>query len=439
MNEFLNLLINKFKNNSFAKESLITMFLRIFGVIFLFVLTLFLTRNYDSKIVGQYDFIRTYLLVLSSLCLLGTEQSILYYSGVIKNKYSFKNLKQIYLKKVIIVASTSLLWLILVIILGENFIINLFNDKLIYPIFFKASVALIFFGLTVLNTETIRAIDKIYTAELFRNIFKYFSLAIGAVYLLQIKKEHYLVESFLIGFIILFIISFFIILNLFNKKIREEDSNDNYVVTFNQIISRSYPMAISGMAFFLLTSFDVIFLKKHYGNEIVAYYSTALKIMSIVSMFVVSVNISVSTKIAEFYVTNNIDELKKTVRNAARLIFLFTLPIALIICLFAKSILSIFGEGYDSANIALIILMIAILFGSLFGTAFVYLNMTGRQKIFQYIIILAVVINFFLNKYLVPKYGIIGASLSFLASIVFWNSVAALIIYKKDKIKIFLH
>jgi hypothetical protein len=75
----------------------------------------------------------------------------------------------------------------------------------------------------------------------------------------------------------------------------------------------------------------------------------------------------------------------------------------------------------------------------MFGTAFVYLNMTGRQKIFQYIIIFAVVINFFLNKSLVPKYGIIGASLSFLASIVFWNVTTAVIIYRKDKTKVFLH
>ena len=439
MNEIVYNLIHKLKSNPLAKQSLITMFLRIFGVLFLFGLTLFLTRNYDSKLVGQYDFIRTYLLVVSALCLVGTDQSILYYAGLVKNKYTIKDLKAIYLKKVTLVIITSLLWLVFVFFLGEKFISDFFNDPYIYPIFFKATLILVFYSLTVLNTETFRALDRIYTAELFRNIFKYFSLAIGAVYLIQIGQENSLVESFLLGFILLFIISFMMIINKFNQKIKEENCDTDYLISYKEIIYRSYPMAISGMAFFLLSSFDIIFLKKYYGNETVAYYSTAIKIMSIVSMFVVSVNISVSSKIAEYYYSNNIAELKKTLKNAARLIFLFTLPIAVIICLFSKSILSVFGQGYDSANIALIILMIAILFGSLFGTAFVYLNMTGRQKLFQYIIIFAVVINFFLNKYLVPKYGIIGASLSFLASIVFWNVTAAVLIYRKDKTKVFLH
>jgi len=439
MNEFVYNLIQKLKNNSLAKQSLITMFLRVFGVLFLFGLTLFLTRNYNSKIVGQYDFIRTYLLVLSALCLLGTDQSILYYAGLVNNNYTIKDLKGVYLKKVSIVIFTSLLWLVFVFFIGQKVISDFFNDPFIYPIFFKATTALGFYSLTVLNTETFRALDKIYTAELFRNIFKYFSLAIGAVYLLQIGKENYLVDSFLIGFVLLFIISFMMIINNFNQKIKEEKGEIDYLITHKEIIYRSYPMAISGMSFFLLSSFDLLFLKKYYGNETVAYYSTALKIMSIVSMFVISVNISVSSKITEFYYSNNIIELHSTLKNAARLIFVFTLPIALIICLFSKSILSFFGQGYDSANIALIILMIAILFGSMFGTAFVYLNMTGRQKIFQYIIIFAVVINFFLNKSLVPKYGIIGASLSFLASIVFWNVTTAVIIYRKDKTKVFLH
>jgi hypothetical protein len=53
-------------------QSINTMILRIIGVATLFGFTLFLTKNYDPKIIGQYDFIRTYLLVLGSICILGT-------------------------------------------------------------------------------------------------------------------------------------------------------------------------------------------------------------------------------------------------------------------------------------------------------------------------------------------------------------------------------
>ena len=79
-------------------QSIKTMILRIIGVVTLFGFTLFLTKTYDPKIIGQYDFIRTYLLILGSICILGTDQSILYFTGMIKSRNQFADLKNIYIK-----------------------------------------------------------------------------------------------------------------------------------------------------------------------------------------------------------------------------------------------------------------------------------------------------------------------------------------------------
>jgi O-antigen/teichoic acid export membrane protein len=274
-------------------------------------------------------------------------------------------------------------------------------------------------------------------AELFRNTFKYLSVIIGAVYLFYSHQEQYLVDSYLLGFIILSIISFFMILSFFNK-LEIENQLQSVIISHKEIIVKSYPMAISGMAFFLLMSFDIMFLKKYYGNEQVAYYSTAIKLMTILSMVIISVNITASTKIAKFYASNNMTELNKTLKNTSRLIFLITFPIAFITSIYSNSILKIFGVGYINASLPLIILMFGQAFCSLFGSATIYLNMTGRQKIFQYILIIAVVINFVSNRLLVPKYGMIGASISFVLSLLFWNISTAVIVYRKDGVNILL-
>jgi hypothetical protein len=50
---------NKIKGNKFILESIYTMILRVFGIALLFGFTLYLTHNYDPKIIGQYDFTRT--------------------------------------------------------------------------------------------------------------------------------------------------------------------------------------------------------------------------------------------------------------------------------------------------------------------------------------------------------------------------------------------
>jgi hypothetical protein len=57
-------------------------------VITLFGFLLFLTHNYDPK--SLVDFIRIFLLVLSSICVL-TDQSILYFTGILKAAIKRKN------------------------------------------------------------------------------------------------------------------------------------------------------------------------------------------------------------------------------------------------------------------------------------------------------------------------------------------------------------
>ena len=430
-------IVEKLRANTFILQSINTMILRVIGVITLFGFTLFLTHNYSPAIVGQYDFIRTFLLVVGSLCLLGTEQSILYFAGIIKGQGNSGELKKIYLKKVTIIFFTSMIPILVVFLTGEKIINHFFNDNFIYLLLIKSTAILFFYCITILNTETFRALDRVYTAELFRNTFKYLSVIIGAIYLLHNHQQEYLVDSFLVGFILLSIVSFFMILFDFNRlDVKATDLNS---ISYKELIVKSYPMAISGMAFFLIMSFDIFFIKKYYGNEAVAYYSTSMKIITILSMIIISVNINVSTKISEYFSSQNTIELRKTIKSSTRLIFFICFPLVVLICLFSKTILNFFGEGYEEASSALILLMVGQGITAAFGSTSIYLNMTGRQALYQYILIVAVLIDLILNIVLVPIYGMLGAAIAFTGCSIFWILTTAIIIYKKDKIIIFLH
>jgi O-antigen/teichoic acid export membrane protein len=431
---------NKIKKNPFVLQSLKTMFLRIIGVVTLFGFSLFLTHNYDPKIIGQYDFIRMVLLVLSSICVLGTDQSILYFTGILKSTNETQKLKAIYKKIVMLIFILSLLILILFFIIGPNRIAIFFNDKSTYLLMAKAIITLFFYSITLFNTETIRALDKIYMAELFRNTFKYVSVIIGAVVLFYYHQETYLVDTFLIGFVALSIITTIIIFRLFKKQ--KSDTillNDTNSFTYSFIAHKSYPMAISNLAIFLMMTFDVVFLKKFKGDETVAYYAVAMKLVSILFMINNSVYISVSLKIAQLYTDKNRTELLKALKHSARIIVLLTVPVVLFVCLFSENILYFFGENYTQGKQALLILMMGQLMASFFGVSAIYLNMTGRQSIFQIVLIFAVLVNLVLNIILIPIYSLTGAAIAFVSSLLFWNIVTAIIIYKKDKLVVLFH
>jgi hypothetical protein len=100
----------------------------------------------------------------------------------------------------------------------------------------KAIIALFFYSITLFNTETIRALDKIYIAELFRNIFKYVSVIIGAVVLFYIHEESYLVDTFLVGFVALSVITTIIVLDCSKSK-KNDTVFEDYTDRFNYSLS----------------------------------------------------------------------------------------------------------------------------------------------------------------------------------------------------------
>lgn len=426
----------KTRNNPFILQSLATLVLRVLGVLILFGFTLFLTKNFKPETVGQYDFVRSFLLVIGSICLVGCDQSILYFRGRLKGTNPLSGLKDIYRKMLGIIFSMSIVLFLIVVGIDKQFVNTFFSDPGVYDIFLKSSGVLFFYALTTLNIEVFRAMDHLYVAEIFRNAIKYIPLIIGAVLLYYFHNETYLADVFLIGFIFLAVLTTTIIFYYFNK-IKSNGEKDNF--SYKEIVSSSYPIAISGMALFLLISIDIMFLKKYRDDATVAFYALAVKLMTILSMVIVTVNITISTKIAEYFSTKNNLEMGKVLRNSSRLIFMLTLPITILICLFSENILGFFGKDYVAAREALLILMVGQGICSLFGSAAVYLNMTGRQHIFQVIVVLAVLINFVLNRLLIPEYGMAGAAIAFVGGSFFWNFTSAVIVYRKDKVKVYLN
>lgn len=429
--------LQKMEQNPFILQSLITLVLRVLGVLILFGFTLFLTKNFTPKTVGQYDFVRSFLLVIGSICLLGCDQSILYFRGRLKNSATLYELKNIYRKMVGIVLSMSIILFLIVLCINKDFVNSFFSDQGVYQILLKSSGILFFYAITTLNIEVFRALDHLYVAELFRNTIKYIPVIIGAIFLYYYYyNETYLVNVFLFGFVILSVLTSAILFYYFSRL---KTHNLEVLFSYKEIVIKSYPIAISGMALFLLMSFDILFLKKYRDDATVAFYALAVKLMTILSMVIVTVNITVSTKIAEYFASKNNFELNKILRNSSRLIFILTLPVALSICFFSEYILDFFGKDYVAAKDALLILMIGQGICSAFGSASVYLNMTGRQHVFQVILVVAVLLNFVLNRLLIPEYGMKGAAIAFVVSSFFWNFISAVVIYKKDKIKVFLN
>ncbi len=418
------------------KKSFGVLFIRGTGVILLFLFSLFLTNYYSAEQVGEYDFVRATIMILSGASLIGTNQAIIYYSGFLKSKNSLKSIKNIYFKMIRMTTGICIVFVLGYLFIPEGLINELFDKQNAHSLILKAVVALFFYTTTMLNIDAIRALNQTIHSELYRNIFRYTPIFILSIVLFFTQNQEWLIEAFLAGFILLSLITTIKVLTLFKQL--SLSNHTSYKFSYNQIFSRSYPMALSAIAYFIMQSVDIIILTIYEGFDSVAYYSIAVKLATVTALALMSVNIVIAPKIAEIYNTNDFNRLNKLIKDAARIIFIISLPVLLILFIFSGPALSLFGEGYVIAKQALWFLLAGQFFSALCGPGAIYLNMTGKQKKLNNILISGLIVNVVLNLVLIPIYGIEGAATATLISMVFWNSMIVALIYSTDRIKIFI-
>jgi O-antigen/teichoic acid export membrane protein len=289
----------------------------------------------------------------------------------------------------------------------------------------------------MLNIDTIRALKKTILSEMYRSMFRYLPVFIFAIILLKTNNEELLVEVYLLGFLLLSLFSSISVYILFKKIDKPNDKSESFTIT--EIFKTSSPMALSAIAYFIMQSIDIIILSIYEGFDQIAYYSVSVKLAMLTTLALMSVNIVIAPRIAEIYENQNMQKLQMLIKHSTRIIFLISICVLSVLFFFSEEILGLFGQGYVIANNALFFLLAAQFFNAVSGPGAIYLNMTGRQKTLNKILVSALIINILLNFYLIPIQGINGAAIATLASLIIWNTITTVLIYSRDKIKIFLN
>ncbi|MEC8682784.1 MAG: polysaccharide biosynthesis C-terminal domain-containing protein [Bacteroidota bacterium] len=427
---------NRFNLHNVLGGALRVLILRISGVIFLFGITLYLTNFYSAEVVGAYEFTRSSLFLIGGVTLLGTDQSILFFSGRFSKPEQAGTLFQVYLKMLGLLLGVSIVLLGIILVIPKEYYNLFFNDQRSGNLLIKMGFCLFFYAVTLFNTEFFRAFDLHEKSELYRGILKQLPFGFGLLILFLFNKHDYVVEVFLLSFLFCALLSgleVYLKYKRLNPIVSRQTS-----IRFKTVLKATIPIAISAFGFYLLISIDVFFLKRYTNFETLAYYGTSIKIIFLISTLINVMGSYLSVRIADLFVTDQV-ALQAVLKKGVRVIVGLALGLSVILFVFAAEILGVFGAAYQEAVPALRILIAGHFMSTLFGVTQVYLNMTKKQVVLQYILIIAVVINAIINAILIPKYGMLGAAVASAFSVIFWNGCAVIWVYKKDRIKLFLH
>jgi O-antigen/teichoic acid export membrane protein len=167
----------------------------------------------------------------------------------------------------------------------------------------------------------------------------------------------------------------------------------------------------------------------------VAIYDVALRGAALVAFTLDALNTAIAPHISAAFEKKDFNNLQKIITKTSRIIFAFSLPIALFFILGGDQlIVLLFGKEYRLAYIPLVILCIGQLISSLSGSVGLVLSMTGNQSYFTNSNIFITVLNIVLCIPLVKYFDVIGATIVYSFLLILQNFI--LLVYIKSKLKI---
>ena len=411
------------------KGSGISFFLRFGGLIIGYLLALIIAHLFGADGLGEYILAITILRLFTLLAKVGLDITSIRFIASFASKNKWRSIFS-FRKHVLLILSvssiiSSLLMYFLAMPISDLIHINYRYIQL--NAFFVLPMA--FF---MVNYESLRGLKRIAEFSFFYRVSQgLFSIILIIILYQFFQSSEIPVYAYLISVLIVSILSFFSFTYWLKEMSDSEEEAVLEVKSYSNLLKISIPLMFAQSVQFVMSWTDKLMLGSMSTLEDVGIYHTAFKLSMFAAVALMSINSIASPKFAEMFANNDMIGLRKVVRQSTIMIFWTSAPLAIIFFMFPEFLLGLFGNEFKIGVTAFILLSCGKLFSSFSGSVGNILQMTGNQNILAKILLCAAILNIVLNLYLIPKYGINGAALASMISIIVWNSGMILAVKKK--------
>ncbi len=407
-------------------------FLKIAGMLFTYLSMLFITRIYGAEAWGVYTLGFTVLSIAIVIPVFGFDNSLIRLIADLRENNKNQDVIAVLFKA----SLTTILLSLIVIFFVDSFSSFIAKDILKKEGFESylglIQIAILPMALLVLISVVFQSYKDIIKFMLFKSVLISILFFIFLCICYTLKLEIEIFEIYIYTILFVLIVAFITLLLFLKKSLKKKKSKSfGKVVSIKKMVYLSFPMMLSSSFALLMGWTDILMLSYFKTSVEIGIYNTALKLATITLIALASINSISSPKFAEFFSKKDMDGLKDVVQKSTKLMFMTSAPVLLIFILLPKTILSIFGAEFVSGYLVLVMLCTARFVNSISGSVGHLMQMTNNQNTYQFVIIIAFVINLILNFLLIPKYGINGAAISSSIAMIFWNITLVIIIKKR--------
>jgi len=303
---------------------------------------------------------------------------------------------------------TGLIVFVLLYFLSPFLATVIFHDENLIPLFRWASAGVFGFSIWTFTLASLQAREKFTIYALLKIVYDLVKL-IGIAALIYLN--FFSLKSVFIIYILLALTGFITGSIFLGTQARLE--RINYRESLKRITGFSKWILISTFCFMLFTRLDIIMLGNMKTPEEVGYYSSAFRLISVITIIVASLKQVLIPKVSRFTTG---EEINNFISKSLKYTLIFSCLIIPFILLSRHIITGVFTEKYIHSIAIFQILSVAFIISLNVEPLFLVAYSMNRPEHLAYNDIFQLLVNFLLNLYLIPEYGAAGAAYATLGS-----------------------
>jgi O-antigen/teichoic acid export membrane protein len=400
-------------NNKIISNSLWLYLSEIVNKLLMFFFIVYLARKLGPEFFGIYTFVISFILAFMVFINFGMNTIFIRDASADKNKINEYYSSILYFK-----LFSSIVFLI--IILG---IASLFADKQSFIVVLLFSIYFLISNFVELQIGLFRIFEEMKYESIIRIIERSF-LTISGIIALFLGFGLFTIAVIYITSGIISLALAYIASKKYHLQLTPLTFNS--ILSIKQIARQSTSYALFDVFFDIYSRIDVLILTFMLGTIAAGLYGAIIRFTDLLIFIPIVLMRTVTPFIASSYGEKN-NNYKNIFQDCIKLLSIIIIPICIFIFFFSLDLLQLlYTNEYFAVKTALSVLMVAFIFIFLNRANLYFLNTTFKEKTTRWLILFMIPLNLLLNIILIPKYSILGVTISLLLTeiIIFIATVA---------------
>lgn len=381
-------------------------------------------RHIGVDLFGLFSLGLAIFSIAQAMTSLGMGRGVVRYVALYQGKGDLRRVKGTIYFAVALSLGGSILASLLLITISETLAIYVFHTPGLTNVLRFFAIAIPFSALTTVLLSAIQALRIMRYQVYVRDLFELLSrIALAILVFLLGWKLWGAIFALVVSVIAGTFLSFF-----FYRKAFHPIPGDSVRPIFEPrgFLAFCWPLFLAN-GFYLMGNWTYTFLLGYLETpEAVGVFSAAYRTSLLVQGILLSFATMFAPIISDLHRRRENKELESLFKTVAKWVFSLSLPALLLMAIFSREIMAIFGPDFAVGATSLVILSIGQLMNSVGGPLGMMIDMSGRSRLTLLNAVLAFLLQIGLCFVLIPRYGIVGAALARAISVGFQRGIRLL-------------